>query len=248
LKSLLVFIRILVVGGLWGIVFTEGIRVIMLCNWHFDIFWPDHWRQAKELWQAGWVVRAPKEWAFVIILVTFFPMLIVVCAALGGSEKLHKLLAFGEKIVSESVMEFIRNFLVYVDNSNRSLMVPLAFVVLISYTSAAFRSVYATVGLIQGGAEHRGIKAYLFSLVYSLVLIALMYFSVLVMTSGELVLELLNEYVFLMEFLHDWLYGCYVLMVTILFILLVMLYHTPKRRCDKYSVMPGALFSSLAIF
>jgi hypothetical protein len=48
----------------------------MLCNWHFDIFWADHWRQARDLWKAGWVVRAPKEWAFVIILITFFPMLI----------------------------------------------------------------------------------------------------------------------------------------------------------------------------
>jgi len=71
-----VFIRIIVVGGLWGIVFTEGIRVIMLCNWHFDIFWPDHWRQLQELWRAGWTVRAPKEWAFVILLFTFIPMLI----------------------------------------------------------------------------------------------------------------------------------------------------------------------------
>ena len=76
MKSLLVFIRIIIVGLLWGIVFTEGIRVIMLCNWHFDIFWPDHWRQLKELWQAGWTVRAPKEWAFVILLFTFIPMLI----------------------------------------------------------------------------------------------------------------------------------------------------------------------------
>lgn len=76
MKSLLVFARIVIVGLLWGIVFTEGIRVIMLCNWHFDIFWPDHWRQAQKLWQAGWTVRAPKEWAFVIIIATFIPMLL----------------------------------------------------------------------------------------------------------------------------------------------------------------------------
>jgi len=75
-KSLIVFARIIIVGCLWSIVFIEGIRVILLCNWHFDIFWPDHWRQAYTLWKAGWVVKAPKEWAFVIILVTFFPMLI----------------------------------------------------------------------------------------------------------------------------------------------------------------------------
>lgn len=76
MKSLIVFARIIIVGCLWSIVFVEGIRVILLCNWHFDIFWPPHWRQAKMLWDAGWVARAPKEWAFVIILITFIPMLI----------------------------------------------------------------------------------------------------------------------------------------------------------------------------
>lgn len=76
MKPLLVFARIVIVGCLWSIVFIEGIRVIMLCNWHFDIFWPDHWRQFFDLWKAGWEISAPKEWAFIIILVTFFPMLI----------------------------------------------------------------------------------------------------------------------------------------------------------------------------
>lgn len=76
MKSLLVFLRIIIVGILWGIVFTEGLRVIMLCNWRFDIFWPDHWRQAIALWKAGWVVRAPKEWAFVLLIITYIPMLL----------------------------------------------------------------------------------------------------------------------------------------------------------------------------
>ena len=76
MKSLIVFARIFIVGCLWCIVFTEGIRVIMLCNWHFDIFWPDHWRQLWTLLKAGWSPHAAKEWAFFILLVTFFPMLI----------------------------------------------------------------------------------------------------------------------------------------------------------------------------
>ena len=76
MKPLLVFARIIIVGCLWSIVFIEGIRVIMLCNWHFDIFWGDHWRQFFELWKAGWEINAPKEWAFILILITFFPMLI----------------------------------------------------------------------------------------------------------------------------------------------------------------------------
>ena len=76
MKPLLVFARIIIVGCLWSIVFIEGIRVIMLCNWHFDIFWPDHWQQFFDLWKAGWEISAPKEWAFILILITFFPMLI----------------------------------------------------------------------------------------------------------------------------------------------------------------------------
>jgi len=76
LKSLLVFLRIIIVGVLWGIVFTEGLRVIMLCNWHFDIFWPDHWRYLIDLWKKGWVVRAPKEWALVLLIITYIPMLL----------------------------------------------------------------------------------------------------------------------------------------------------------------------------
>ena len=76
MKSLIVFARIFIVGCLWCIVFTEGIRVIMLCNWHFDIFWPDHWRQLWTLLKAGWSPHAAKEWAFFILLITFFPMLI----------------------------------------------------------------------------------------------------------------------------------------------------------------------------
>lgn len=76
MKAFLVFLRIIIVGCLWTIVFTEGMRVIMLCNWRFDIFWPGHWEIAHNLLKAGWKVHSPKEWAFVILLITFFPMLI----------------------------------------------------------------------------------------------------------------------------------------------------------------------------
>jgi hypothetical protein len=48
----------------------------MLCNWHFDIFWPDHWRYLIDLWKKGWVVRAPKEWALVLLIITYIPMLL----------------------------------------------------------------------------------------------------------------------------------------------------------------------------
>ncbi len=74
MKPLRVLARIAFVGCLWSIVFIEGIRVIMLENWHFDIFWPPHWMHAWNLWLNGWVIDTAKEWAFILIILAFIPL------------------------------------------------------------------------------------------------------------------------------------------------------------------------------
>ena len=74
MKPLLILMRIVFVGIFWSLLFLEGIRVIMLTNWHFDILRLDHWLYAWNLWLAGWVIDDPKEWAFVLIILTFIPV------------------------------------------------------------------------------------------------------------------------------------------------------------------------------
>lgn len=75
LKPLRVLARIAFVGILWSIFFIEGIRVIMLINWRFDIFNTNHWVYAWNLWYSGkWVIDDTKEWAFVLIIVSFIPL------------------------------------------------------------------------------------------------------------------------------------------------------------------------------
>ncbi|MFV0626914.1 MAG: hypothetical protein ACK5N8_06175 [Alphaproteobacteria bacterium] len=83
MKPLIVMMRILIVGCFWSIFFLEGIRVIMLRNWRFDIISYDHWEYAWDLWMSGWVISDAKEWAFVLILLTFIPLWITGWAALS---------------------------------------------------------------------------------------------------------------------------------------------------------------------
>jgi len=83
LKPLLILLRIVLVGLFWSIFFIEGIRVIMLTNWHFDIFRSSHWLHAWNLWLSGWVIDEPKEWAFILIVLTSIPVWITVWAALS---------------------------------------------------------------------------------------------------------------------------------------------------------------------
>ena len=83
MKPLLILIRIFFVGIFWSIFFLEGIRVIMLTNWRFDILRLDHWNYAWDLWLSGWVIDDSKEWAFVLIILTFLPLWLTGWAALS---------------------------------------------------------------------------------------------------------------------------------------------------------------------
>lgn len=68
----------------------------MLQNWRFDIFRPAHWHHAWNLWLSGWVIDAPKEWAFVLIIITFIPLWLTGWAAISlvPWEKLFLKIAF----------------------------------------------------------------------------------------------------------------------------------------------------------
>lgn len=55
----------------------------MLRNWRFDIFRSAHWQHAWDLWLSGWVIDDPKEWAFVLIILTFIPLWLTGWAALS---------------------------------------------------------------------------------------------------------------------------------------------------------------------
>jgi len=83
LKPLLVLLKITLVGLCWSVLFIEGIRVILITNWHFDIFRTTHWQHAWNLWLSGWVIDETKEWAFILIILSSIPIWISVWAGLS---------------------------------------------------------------------------------------------------------------------------------------------------------------------
>lgn len=106
LKPLLVLAKITLVGILWSIVFIEGVRVIVLENWRFDIFWPPHWGYAWNLWQSGWIIDTPKEWAFILILLTFIPLWLTGWIALSlipWERLIYNIIAFPFRLIRGTV-------------------------------------------------------------------------------------------------------------------------------------------------
>ena len=83
MKSLKTLIRTIIVGLCWGLFFFEGIRVILLTNWHFDLIDSRHWRYVWNLWQSGWVIDDNHEIAFVLIIFSFIPLWLTGWASLS---------------------------------------------------------------------------------------------------------------------------------------------------------------------
>lgn len=73
MKPLLIILKTLIIGYLWTIVFIDGIRVVLLINWHFDIFTGEHWQLLKEKWNSGEAISR-SEIAFFLILVSSIPL------------------------------------------------------------------------------------------------------------------------------------------------------------------------------
>lgn len=79
-------IRIIIVGLCWSLFFFEGIRVILLTNWHFDLIDGRHWKYVWNLWMSGWVIDDTHEWAFIFIILSFIPLWLCGWASLSMIE------------------------------------------------------------------------------------------------------------------------------------------------------------------
>ena len=174
-------------------------------------------------------------------------MLVIVCAFVGNSEKIYELLEVTEKLVTPEIGETIRNYISYVNLNKSSAMLVFALTVLLSYASAAMRSLQSSIGAIQGGAEYCGIHSFFISILYILALLAFTYFALVVMLTGRGVLESISKYIPGLGGVFNWLFLRYIFLAAILFFVLLGVYHAPKRKTDKYRVLPGAILSSLAV-
>ena len=73
MKPLLIILKTLIIGYLWSIIFIDGIRVLLLINWHFDIILKEHWQLLSYKWNSGEPI-SKSEIAFFLIIVSSIPL------------------------------------------------------------------------------------------------------------------------------------------------------------------------------
>ncbi len=181
------------------------------------------------------------------LTMTVFPLIICLYTLLGKNYvKAADALDFASKFISPETTQFLDDFLKHVASSNSPAMMAAGLMVLITSSSAAIRTIQSTIGEMQGGQRFQGVMYFLFSIVFSLVFLAAMYFSILVIVTGQEVLTLVNSLLPFVDVSGTWGWLRFLLLAGIVFVIFWGIYAVSKRRIDKYSTFPGALLSTVA--
>ena len=177
---------------------------------------------------------------------TIFPMIICLYSLLGRSHgKALEVLELAEEFLAIETVSVIQVFLDYVASDSSQAMLLAGITVLISSASAGVRSLQATIGDFQGGGRYQGIMGFLFSIILSVVLLAAMYFAILVMLTGQDFLVMLRKYLPFIDVDSSWHWLRFLLLACIQFGLFIGVYEASKRRKDRYSTLPGAFLATV---
>ena len=179
---------------------------------------------------------------------TFFPLIICLYTMLGNSyDQAMRIVQFLKSFASEEAIDLISDFLVYVASNNSPAMMVAGLAVLVTSASAASRSIQTTIGRMQGGVKFKAFMYFAFSILFSLVFLAAIYFAMLVMLTGRQFITTVNKLLPFRDISHSWNWMRFLVMGGIFFVLVWGVYETAKRNCDEYSTFPGTVVTTVAL-
>ena len=180
------------------------------------------------------------------MMMTVFPLIICLYTLLGKNyDRAVSVLRFAEGFLSHDTIQDIDAFLAYVARNHSSAMFYAGITVLLTSASAGIRSMQVTIGRMQGGQRYPGLGGFLFSLVFSVVFLAAIWFAIMVMFTSRDLLSLLNEKLPFVDISGGWGWMKYLLLAGILFLILWGIYRISRKKELCYSTWPGAIFATL---
>lgn len=179
---------------------------------------------------------------------TLFPLLIILYTLLGSSaERIERILSFVRGLMAAETANTIEEFLRYVARNNSQSMMMAALLLLLTSASAAMRTLEATIGELQGEPRYRGLKDFLFSLIFALLFTAALYFSILVMLTGREFLSWINQIIPLLDISGVWQVLRYPLMAAIEYAIIYGLYYVSLPHSKPYPIAPGTVLATAAL-
>ncbi len=186
------------------------------------------------------VMRSAAELAYFLVL-TIFPLLMMIIGIVGllpiSTDAISGFLQWLLPSQSEEVLE---EYIQYVLGNQSQQLFGVGLVVMVTAASAAFRSLISTAGELYGRPIYPSpIQSLLVSVLFSLAILVVIYFSIIVVLTGQWFLSLLES--FLGLYIAGWQWLRFLLLFAIILLFFSLLYRaTAPRGKPRAPVLPGA--------
>jgi len=183
------------------------------------------------------------------LTLSVFPFLICVSAILGSLQlREPNLIYLLADVVPEEALSVITDFLRHIGGNRTELMLTIGITAMLTTSSAAFRSFTGIMGEIQGKMRFSGIWGGVFSFIFSIIFMAAIYISGVVILSGEWLMQILEINFGIGNMLEVWTWLRFVLMFLILFGIIYGMYIiSAPRETKKTHRLPGALAAAVVL-
>lgn len=208
------------------------------------------WRIIKKLAAIYTERRLPRAAAALsyYMTMTFFPLIICLYSLLGKNYlRVMEALRFVSQFISSDTTHMLRGFMSHVALAGSNAMLIAGLTVLLSSASAGVRSMQSTIGELQGGERYQGLAGFLFSLVFSVVFVATIYFAILVLFTGRDFIQKLNGWLPFIDIGGSWSWIRFLLLAGIMFMIVWAMYTVSRRPSDRYRTFPGAVLATFGM-
>ena len=184
------------------------------------------------------------------LTMSLFPLLICLYTLLGSSYgKMLQVVELADSFMSQEATQYLKSFLLYIASNPHPALLLSGLAVLLSSASAAVRVMQMGLREIRGeNSWSKGWRGWLMSFLISLAFVAVLYFGILVMLTGQAFLEMLERIVPVLSISQAWTWlrfavlGCLVLMT----VWGTFQLSGRKKHLKRYT-FPGALSATLGI-
>lgn len=194
------------------------------------------------------VSRSAAELAYYLVL-TLFPILIMVTGIVGMLPlDPDWLLPAIERIMPSATAGLLGDYLGYVLQHRSAALFAGGLLTTVTAASAAFRSLVSISGEIFGRRAFRGVWYFLFSWLFSLLLLVMIYLSLVVVLTGNWFIRLLRRLFPFLSLPLYWPVTRLVLLFAVAMLFLMLLYRvTAPRGRSQPPVLAGACLTALLL-
>ena len=183
------------------------------------------------------------------LTLTIFPFFICTSVILG-SLNIQESEAFAllAGVIPEAAFITLSDYLNYISNSRSELMLVIGITAMLTSSSAAFRTFTGITGEIQGKMRFSGIWGWIISFIFSVLFLAVIYASALIVLSGEWLMALLELHFDVNRITTVWSWTRFVLLFLLLLVIICSIYFvSAPKRATKMSRFPGALAAAFIL-